>query len=109
MGEMTPFKYAGFWDVPRYLVVRHHGMLLLLQGEFDDSLDEYPDDYAVYLLSGPGGDSLPQLTLNFFAETPRTLIGKISITSVVFDPTKRQELDASCLDHLLNQRDITCA
>lgn len=91
------------------MVLRHRGKLLLLLSEFDEELDEYPDEYLVYLLPETDGDSLPALTLKFFAETPRTLIGNIAIKNVVFDPTNRQTLDPSCLDDLLDQHEIASA
>ena len=103
MPEMTPFKYGGFWDVPLYILLRYRGKLLLLLSEFDDELDEYPDDYLVYLLPERDGDSLPPLTLNLLTETTRRQIGSIAIKNVVFDSTNRKELDASCLDQLFNQ------
>jgi hypothetical protein len=31
------------------------------------------------------------------------LVGEISISTVIFDPTKRQTLDAACLDGLFNR------
>jgi hypothetical protein len=101
MVQMTPFKYGGYWDVPRYILLRYRGKLLLLLSEFDEELDEYPDEYLVYLFPGTDEDSLPPLTLNLLTETPKTQIGRIAIKDVVFDPTRRQELDASCFDGIL--------
>jgi hypothetical protein len=109
MAQMTPFKYGSFWDVPRYILLRYRGKLLLLLSEFDEGLDEYPDDYLVHLLPETDGDSLPPLTLSVLTETPRTQIGSIVIKDVVFDPTRRQELDASCLDDLLDGYEINRA
>ena len=50
VGQMIPFRYGGFWDVPRYILLRYRGKPLLLESPFDENLDEYPDDFAVYEL-----------------------------------------------------------
>lgn len=48
MAEMLPFGYAGFYDVPRFMVLRFRGVTLVLRSPFDESLDEYPDTYSVH-------------------------------------------------------------
>src|SRR5215469_9430106 len=45
LAEIIPFRYAGFWDVPRYILLRYRDRTLLLQSPFDDSTDEYPNFY----------------------------------------------------------------
>lgn len=100
MSEMIPFRYGGFWDVPRFILLRYRGKALLLESPFDESLDEYPDDYAVYEL--PDGTEWSELPEGSWIrdETPRSLIGRIPIDKVAFDPTKRRALDPGCLDTL---------
>lgn len=98
--EIVPFRYAGFYDVPRYILLSYREKTLLLQSPFDDSIDEYPDVYSVYQLpdassqSVLGGDwpHLDNAVLHF--------LGEIPISTVAFDPTKRRTLDSSCLDVL---------
>lgn len=100
MSEMIPFRYGGFWDVPRFIVLRYRGKALLLESPFDESLDEYPDDYAVYEL--PNQTEWSELPQGSWIRdnTPRFLIGRIPIGKVVFDPTKRKSLDSGCIDAL---------
>ena len=31
MAEMIPFRYAGFYDVPRFILLRHRGQAIYLQ------------------------------------------------------------------------------
>jgi hypothetical protein len=38
-------KYFSFWDVPRTFAFVRNGNVYLLTPEFDDELDEYPDEY----------------------------------------------------------------
>jgi hypothetical protein len=98
--EIIPFRYSGFWDVPRYILLPYREKTLLLQSPFDDSMDEYADVYSVYQVpdaiseSALGGDwaLLDRAELRF--------IGEIPIDTVAFDPTKRRTLDSSCLDDL---------
>lgn len=103
MPQMTPFKYGGFWDVPRYIALEYRGRFLLLESEFDDELDDYPADYTVYALPNSVADALREGSWDFYKTTPKVEIGKIPVQSVFFDESKRKELDASCLDDLIEK------
>jgi hypothetical protein len=98
---MTPFRYGGFHDVPRCLSLRYRGRRFLLQSAFDEGLDEYPADYSVYVVPESANDSQPVCSPEFLSNTPMGCIGKIPIDQVTFDPSKRQELDASILDSFI--------
>ncbi len=100
---MVKFRYCDFYDVPRCIVLRYRGKLLLLQSVFDDELDDYPDRYSVYELPDNDGKSLPQLSLEFLTTTPSTSIGEVRVAAVKFDSSKRKELDPSVLDALLSR------
>jgi len=100
---MVPFRYGGFYDVPRCIVLRYRGTILLLISPFDDALDEYPDVYTVYELPEA---VLPVLAVNswsFLEDTPLKRMGTVSIKDVKFDPTKRARLDATVLNRLLSE------
>jgi hypothetical protein len=101
MAQMTPFKYSGFYDVPRYMVLHYRGRFLLLQSAFDDELDEYASNYSVYVLPESVADSVREGRWDFFNNAPMVEIGHIPISAVVFDQTSRRELDAACLDDLI--------
>lgn len=98
MGRMIPFRYGGYWDVPRYILLRYRGKALLLESPFDEDLDEYPDDFAVYELPSQTEWSAETLGSWIPEGTPRTLIGHIPISAIRFDPTKRETLDADCIN-----------
>jgi hypothetical protein len=98
MVEMTAFRYGGFYDVPRCLSFRYRGKRFLLQSAFDEDLDEYPTDYSVYIVPESVDDSVLVCSPDFLSNTPMACIGRIPIDQVVFDPSKRNELDASILD-----------
>jgi hypothetical protein len=101
MAEMTPFTYGGFYDVPRCLSLRYRGRRFLLQSAFDEGLDEYPMEYAVYIVPESADDSRPACSPEFLSNTPMVCIGQIPIDEITFDPSKRKELDASILDSLV--------
>lgn len=97
---MVSFRYVEFYDVPRAIVLRHKGKLLLLQSAFDDQVDEYPDTYTVYALPESVEASLAKGSWRFLEELPLISLGQISVQDVHFDPTKRKSLDPSVLDTL---------
>ena len=50
ISAVIAFRYGSFWDVPRSILLRYRGKVLLLESHFDETLDEYPDHYTVYEL-----------------------------------------------------------
>jgi hypothetical protein len=102
---MTSFSYGGFYDVPRCLSFRYRGKRFLLQSAFDEKLEEYPPDYSVYIVPDSADNVLPVCSPEFLSDTPMDCIGKIPIAQVIFDPSKRKELDASILDSLVADED----
>jgi hypothetical protein len=104
MAGMIPFQYAGFWDVPRYILLRYCEQTLLLESPFDDDLDEYPSAYSVYQVHcmASGVDLSRDWALLDRAQL--RFVGEIPISAVEFDPTKRQALDSACLKDLLIQK-----
>lgn len=101
-GKMIPFQYSGFYDVPRYIALIYRERTILLRSEFDDDLDEYPNSYSVYLISESVAASSSAGHWEFLNDTQMTYIGEIPIADVCFDSRDFKELDASCLDGLLN-------
>ncbi len=86
------FEYREFYDVPRYVVIRHpDGRTLLLVSSFDCARDDYDDRYAVYLLP-----SDVDLDIGSWADLPARalrLLGRVPVSEVRFDPTRRAEID----------------
>lgn len=98
----VPFDYSGFWDVPRFIRCKVEGTELLLESEFDDSMDDYSSDYKVYA-SPPGMESS---ALSGWAQEPSSkasYLGSIPVSEIEFDATKRNELEAEPLVKLLQQ------
>lgn len=97
---MIPFRYFSFWDVPRSILLRHRGRLLYLRSAFDEELDEYPVSYVVYALP----DSVEAEAANgvwTFLNSLGPELGRVPITAVEFDPTRRKFLDDVVLDQFI--------
>lgn len=58
LGVEHAIKYFSFWDVPRTFAFERAGNVYLLTSEFDDDLDEYPDNYDAFVVSGIGNPSM---------------------------------------------------
>lgn len=97
MSEWLPIRYRDFYDIPRAIVVQNHGRTYLMISRFDDELDEYAADYAIYELPADvavGIDDMSWVDL----ELRGAIVGVIPTSSVQFDSTRRAELDSGALD-----------
>jgi hypothetical protein len=101
MTQKTKFTYRDFYDVPRMIIVNHRGQKLLLDCKFDDSLDDYPTIYKLYILpneidekSEKSWEAMPARAVKY--------VGEIPVKCVIFDHTKRAELETSVIDDLLS-------
>ena len=90
-----PIKYFSFWDVPRTFVFERDGQLYLLNSEFDEEIDEYRDEYEIFLL--PSHHFSAVSDWNSVGQQRRTRLGRVSISRVSFDSTRRNFVDDSFL------------
>src|SRR5580704_12061669 len=97
LGVEHAIKYFSFWDVPRTFAFERGGNVYLLTSEFDDALDEYPDDYEVFVVSGVGSLSMVS-DWKSIEPLPKTSVGRIPVASVQFDKSHRKYVDGSFLD-----------
>jgi hypothetical protein len=97
MNQWEPIRYLGFWDVPLNFFVRHHGSLYLFDCPFDEKLEDYSLAYQVYLMPEIPEVELPKDWTTLPARAICRL-GDIPVTEVRFDPTMRQQMDASVLN-----------
>jgi hypothetical protein len=103
VNQKARIVYRDFYDVPRMLILTHRGLKLLLDCKFDESLDEYPAVYKVYALPPEtdenalqSWDSLPQKATKY--------LGDIPVNQVIFDPSKRKEIDTSTIEAFLAEK-----
>ena len=100
MSSMIPFRYSGFWDVPRYILLKYREAWLFLYCGFDDDLDDYSESYEVYRLPPSIEPRLEKESWAFVYEMMGDCIGKIKVQDIRFDETKRKMLDPMCFDSL---------
>ena len=101
LSNMVPFRYVEFYDVPRAIVLRYKGKLVLLDSPFDDELDDYSDSYSVYELPESVEPSLEKGSWLFPESAKLACVGQIPVKAVRFDSTKRKALDPSVLDNIV--------
>lgn len=95
---MVPFKYVDFWDVPRVITVRYGDKLFLLGSYFNDTLDDYDEDYTIEIIPLGTDQRIIESSWTVLEEIERRTVGTIPVKDVAFDKTKRQFLDARFLD-----------
>jgi hypothetical protein len=99
MTQWAPIRYMGFWDVPLNFLVPYNGQWFLFDCPFDDDLDDYAENYQVYLMPEIPDQELPKDWTTLPGRAIRRL-GKVPVASVKFDPTKRRQIDTAVLDAL---------
>ena len=80
---MIPFKYLGFYDVPRCIAVHHGGNLLLLESVFDEKIDDYSDNYSVYVLPDSVEDLLQSASWEFLGSSHHNISAHRSSTGPI--------------------------
>lgn len=95
----VPIRYWDFQDVPRAFLVRSAGALYFFDCPFDDFLDEYPDLYDVYLLTTEAGP-LPEREDSSDLRRVDALVGRIPVSRVRFDQTRRAGIHESVFELL---------
>jgi hypothetical protein len=101
LATWVPFHYREFYDLPRIILFEHQGHTYLLDCQFSEKLDEYPDVYdvlemnldltaarAVHDWGGLRGRAVREL-------------GKVAVKDVRFDATLRRELDVGTVSPLV--------
>lgn len=96
--EWLDIVYSGFWDYPCAFITRFDGNTYVFRrGYFDEGLDDYPSEYEVMI---DNGIDFYALEKNFSIEDSGTIVGKIDIREIAFDPTHREKINAKVFDLL---------
>ena len=99
-GRWTPITYRGYWDFPRIFLVADGGQTYLFDCAFDEELEDYPDDFRVFLMPPLAEEELAGSWAELFQRATAEL-GRVPTSAVRFDPTRRKQIDAAVLDALL--------
>ena len=102
MSEKTSIVYREFYDVPRMIVLRREGSLILLESVFDTETDDYSDRYKVFLLPNISEDELQGSWEGLSSKASKSL-GEILVRVVEFDRTLRKEIDTGLINELLRE------
>ncbi len=101
MNDWVPIIYRGYWDVPRIVLFEYQGRHLLLECTFSEAMDEYPDDYRVYLMPmGLREEDLPT-DWTKLSELAMCSLNSVPVSAVQFDPTRRKRVNAAAIVKLL--------
>ena len=98
--EWQPIVYREFADFPRSFFVRGKGGWLFLDAPFDDDLDDYSQDFAVYDMGTAGPDEFS----GAWHEVPGRAVarlGEIALDCDAFDPTRRVAIRSDRLSQFL--------
>ena len=70
-------KYFSYWDVPRTFIFERDKRLYVLTSKFDEALDEYPDEYEVFvaLVSSFSCSSRPHIRNQDSMRVSKELLG----------------------------------
>lgn len=100
MTTWAPISYRGYWDVPRIFLTRYQGDIYLFNCPFSEELDEYPDDYEVFLMPADMHEENLPTDWTLVAGLAVRRLGTVPVTDVQFDPTRRKQVNTSALDQL---------
>ena len=89
MNRWKPFWYAGFYDVPRGIVVKDDLRYLILVSDFDEAQDEY-GPYTVFEIEAGAMPTLETLRWDKIDFSRARLIGSIPAERSLFDSTCRR-------------------
>lgn len=84
----VPFRYFGYWDIPRDFVLRRGFDMLRFECEFDEDKDDYAEVFCVYSLPVQAYD-LTRPGWDYYNRLDWVFIGEVPTASLEFDPTRR--------------------
>ena len=97
MTRWAAIHYRDFLDQPRIFSLVDGGRTYLFDCAFDAEIEDYPDDYRVYLMPALDEATLAGSWADL-SERAMAELGTVRVENMKFDPTMRQFVDASILD-----------
>ena len=95
---LAKILYSGFYDAPLAFVTSlENTQYLFWRGFFDEQLDDYPNEYKVFVLPNLSEEQINE-SWNSLPEKAIGYICKVSMSRVAFDPTRRESIDTSTFD-----------
>ncbi len=87
--------HGNFHDVPRTIVALDRDFVFwYFDCPFDESLDDYGPDYAIYRIGTDSRLAKRALSLENIEDVvpPDAFVGRVPVENVEFDPTRRDQL-----------------
>ena len=98
--SIIPIEYSGFHDAPLvFRVWRENGWYYFWRGYFDEKIDDYAEDYDVFRIEGKSADE-PIVGWDLENFEPKDFVGKIQMTQVLFDESRRKSIDSQTFMHM---------
>jgi len=91
--------YSGFYDFPLAFVASYENVQYLFYREWDDELDDYRDEYDVFILPNLSEDEIRKGWAGALEKGKP--FGKIPVKQVVFDSTHRLIVDTITFDRII--------
>jgi hypothetical protein len=99
MPTTAEIMYREFYDVPRMFVVRYRGKQYLFDGTFDESAEEYPDTYHVYVLPNLAHHELNGSWVGL-SDKAEEHLGEVLVSNVLFDDSRRRAIDPHVIEEV---------
>jgi hypothetical protein len=103
MSAAAAIVYRDFWDVPRIFIASHNDKQYLFDCKFDETAEDYPNVYQVYLLRDLAQDELNGSWASM-SERAQHHLGEVLVESVIFDASKRRTIDARIFEEIATGR-----
>ncbi len=104
MMNTVPITYGEFYDVPRMIRFQLGDQWYFMRSHFDEEKDDYTDFYEVYLLPFHSEEEFKS-TPHYWKELDNAFhLGRIPISEVGLDETRRRSIDAIALGKWLSAR-----
>ncbi|MFL6211990.1 MAG: hypothetical protein ACJ74W_24295 [Pyrinomonadaceae bacterium] len=100
MPEQARITYSGFYDAPLAFVVWHKEKQILFWRVFDETLDDFPESYKVFLLPNISDEELDKSWAQV-EKLATHFLGEIPVKSVQFDSSMRKEIGTEVIDSLI--------
>ena len=101
--NLVKIIYSGFYDVPLAFTFSYRSSKYLFLREFDDELDDYTATYKVYSLPDLS-DAEIEKSWQRIDELATRYLGEVAVNDVIFDSSKRREIDPSIVDALPSEK-----
>lgn len=103
MTDWLPIRYRDFYDIPRAVIVEWHDQIYMLECPLEPEANDYPSTYEAYKLPNELRGQIDAMSWTDLAHHG-SLVGRVHISQVEFDHSRRQTMSAAAFRQLLDER-----